>query len=258
MRQNMESPEDALREAQAAEVGGDLALAESLLRAASNRWKREPEFKLRHARVLRALGNERKALKVYRSVLKAHPQRADVAMNAAQTATSLNKLRLAESLWSRALSVGAQADIATEGLCRTIWTRGRKEESWERAKVAFVQGGSSSRVLHDFLRECAPIIGTSVPEIDLLETSELDGNFAPSESRRELSLKPATFSTDSVESMAGISAADLSAPADQELTDLLGENESRQQIDMSALSTRTEAPVAGAEVDIPEDLLDFD
>ena len=169
MRQNMESPEDALREAQAAEVGGDLALAESLLRAASNRWKREPEFKLRHARVLRALGNERKALKVYRSVLKAHPQRADVAMNAAQTATSLNKLRLAESLWSRALSVGAQADIATEGLCRTIWTRGRKEESWERAKVAFVQGGSSSRVLHDFLRECAPIIGTSVPEIDLLE-----------------------------------------------------------------------------------------
>ena len=95
----MESPEDALREAQSAEVGGDLALAESLLRAASNRWKREPEFKLRHARVLRALGNERKALKVYRSVLKAHPQSADVAINAAHTATSLNKLRLAESLW---------------------------------------------------------------------------------------------------------------------------------------------------------------
>ena len=132
----MESPEDALREAQSAEVNGDIALAETLLRAASKKWRREPEFKMRHARVLRALGNERKALKVYRTVLKAQPQRADAAIGAAQTATSLNKLRLAESLWSRALSVGAQADVATEGLCRTIWTRGRKEESWERAKVA--------------------------------------------------------------------------------------------------------------------------
>ena len=118
--------------------------------------------------------------------------------------------------------------------------------------------GSSSRVLHDFLRECAPIIGTSVPEIDLLETSELDGDFAPSESRREISMKPATISADSVESMAGISAADLSAPADQQLTDLLGENESRQQIDMSALSNQIETSAATAEVNIPEDLLDFD
>ena len=58
--------------------------------------------------------------------------------------------------------------------------------------------------------------------------------------------------------MAGISAADLSAPADQELTDLLGENESRQQIDMSALSNQIEASAATAEVNIPEDLLDFD
>ena len=56
-------------------------------------------------------------------------------------------------------------------------------------------------------------------------------------------LKPATFSADSVESMAGISAADLSAPADQELTDLLGENESRQQIDMSALSKGARGPL---------------
>ena len=255
----MESPEDALREAQSAEVNGDIALAETLLRAASKKWRREPEFKMRHARVLRALVNERKALKVYRTVLKAQPQRADAAIGAAQTATSLNKLRLAESLWSRALSVGAQADVATEGLCRTIWTRGRKEESWERAKVAFVQGGSSSQVLHDFLRECAPIIGTTVPEIDMLETGQLDTDFSQTESRREMNLKPATFSGESVEGMAGISATDLSAPADQELTELLGTNESHQQIDMSALQTSGSGPEAPAtNVEIPEDLLDFD
>ena len=256
--EDMESPEDALRQAQAAEVEGDLILAESLLRTASKRWKREPEFKMRHARVLRAIGQERKALKVYRAVLKAHPQRADAAMGAAQTATSLNKLKLAESLWSRALSVGVQADVATEGLCRTIWTRGRKEESWERAKVAFVQGGSSSRILHDFLRECAPIIGTSVPEIDLLETGQLDTDFTPIESRRELNLKPATFSGDSVEAMAGMSATDLSAPANQEVTELLGLNETRPQVDMSALQGGPKPAETTTGAVIPDDLLDFD
>lgn len=255
---SMESPEEALREAQEAEVQGELALAESLLRGASKRWKREPEFKMRHARVLRSMGNDRKALKVYRTVLKSHPQRADAAMNAAQTATSLNKLRLAESLWSRALSVGASADVATEGLCRTIWTRGRKEEAWERAKVAFVQGGSSSRILHDFLRECSPIIGTTVPQIDLLETGELEADFSPMESRRELTLQPAKFSGDSVEAMAGMTADDLSAPPSQEITELLGENESQPQIDMSALQYPSEAPTTPTEVAIPDDLLDFD
>ena len=254
----MESPEDALRDAQSAEVDGDLALAETLLRAACKRWKREPEFKMRHARILRALGHERKALKVYRAVLKSHPQRADAAIGAAQTAISLNKLRLAESLWSRALSVGAQSDVATEGLCRTIWARGRKDESWERAKVAFVQGGSSSRVLHDFLKECAPIIGTSVPEIDLLETGQLDSDFAPMESRRELNLKPVTFAGNSVEAMAGMSAAQLSSSADQELKELFGTNESIQQIDMSALDARDETAGAKTLAEIPEDLLDFD
>ncbi len=213
---------------------------------------------MRHARILRSMGNERKALKVYRRILKTHPQRADAALGAAQTATSLNKLRLAESLWSRALSVGAPADVATEGLCRAIWTRGRKEEAWERAKAAFVQGGSSSRVLHDFMRECSPIIGTTTPEIDLLETGELDSEFVQVQSRRELVLKPATFSGDSVESMAGITAADLSAPVAQEITELLGGNETRTQIDMSALGSGSGPNGPTSEVEIPEDLLDFD
>ncbi|MDP6845285.1 MAG: hypothetical protein QF722_07050, partial [Candidatus Thalassarchaeaceae archaeon] len=89
----MESPEQALSDAHAAEIGGDLKMAESILRNASKKWRREPEFKMRHGRILRSLGNERKALKVYRAVLKAHPQRSDAAVAAAETASSLNKLR---------------------------------------------------------------------------------------------------------------------------------------------------------------------
>ena len=232
----MDSPEQALRDAHAAEVDGDLHLAESILRVASKQWRREPEFKMRHGKVLRSLGYEKKALKVYRSVLKAHPQRADAATAAAETASSLNKARLAELLWSRALSVGAPTDVATVGLCRAIWIRGRKEESWERAYSAFIQGGNSSRFLHDFLRECSPIIGTQVPEIDILETGQLDDEYQSPTTRREMTLQPATFSADSVESMAGIQAKDLSAPSNDAITDLLDLDEREHQIDMSAMS----------------------
>ena len=254
----MESPEQALREAHAAEIEGDLHLAESILRSACKRWRREPEFKMRHGKVLRSLGNERKALKVYRAALKAHPHRADAAIAAAETAASLNKSRLAESLWGRALSVGAPTDVATVGLCRAIWIRGRKEEAWERARSAFVQGGNSSRLLYDFLCECSPIIGTHVPELDLLETGELNDPLSAPDSRRELTLTPASFSADSLESMAGITAADLSAPSSEEISALLGDEQGHQQVDMSAMDQKKPAKESQPEVEIPDDLLDFD
>ena len=254
----MDSPEQALRDAHAAEVAGDLNLAESILRAASKRWRREPEFKMRHGKVLRSIGKERKALKVFRSVLKDHPQRADAAIAAAETASSLNKSRLAESLWGRALSVGAPTDVATVGLCRTIWIRGRKEEAWERARSAFLQGGNSSRILHDFLRECSPIIGTQVPELDVLETGELTTESTSIESRRELSIDPPIFAADSVEAMAGITAADLQASPSDEVTELLGDNHTQHQIDLSAISNAKSSKESRADVEIPDDLFDFD
>lgn len=254
----MDSPEQALRDAHAAEVEGNLHLAESILRTACKRWRREPEFKMRHAKVLRGLGNERKALKVYRSVLKAHPHRADAAIAAAETATSLNKSRLAESLWGRALSVGAPTDVATVGLCRTIWVRGRKEEAWERARSAFVQGGNSSRILYDFLCECSPIIGTTVPQLDLLETGELNDDLSSLDSRRELSLSPATFSGDSLESMAGITAAELAASPNEEISTLLGDDSEHSQVDMSAMDPTQSAKENQTDVELPDDLLDFD
>tara|TARA_B100001750_G_scaffold147607_1_gene118052 strand:- start:280 stop:1044 length:765 start_codon:yes stop_codon:yes gene_type:complete len=254
----VDSPEQALRDAHAAEVEGDLHLAESILRTACKRWRREPEFKMRHAKVLRGLGNERKALKVYRSVLKAHPHRADAAIAAAETATSLNKSRLAESLWGRALSVGAPTDVATVGLCRTIWIRGRKEEAWERARSAFVQGGNSSRILYDFLCECSPIIGTTVPQLDLLETGELNDDLSSPDSRRELSLSPATFSGDSLESMAGITAAELAASPDDEISTLLGDDSEHSQVDMSAMDQSKSTKETQTDVELPDDLLDFD
>ena len=254
----VDSPEQALIDAHSAEVDGDLQLAESILRNASKKWRSEPEFKMRHGRILRSLGNERKALKVYRSVLKAHPQRSDAAVAAAETATSLNKLRLAESLWGRALAVGADTDLATVGLCRIIWNRGRKEEAWQRAYGAFIQAGSSSKKLHDLMQECSPIIGMQVPEIDLLDTSDFDSDFDNMPSRRELPLQPTQFSADSVEAMAGITADELTAPVSEEISELLGETVSHQEVDLTAIDQAVSKASATTDVEIPDDLLDFD
>jgi len=254
----VETPEQVLREAKTAEENGDLTLAERILSSASKRWRNEPEFKMRHARILRGMGREKKALKVYKNILKTHPQRSDAALFAAETATSLSKLRLAESLWSRALSVGVSADIATAGLCRVIWIRGRKEEAWERAKSAFIQGGSSSRILHEFLRECSPILGADVPEIDLLETGDLDTSVETIATRRQLSIPSTEFGSDSVESMAGITVSAGGSPPDQSVFDLLGDDTKTTLVDMSAVERPSTSKVDKSEIDLPDDLLDFD
>jgi len=254
----VETPEQVLRDAQIAEENGDLASAERILGTASKKWRNEPEFKMRHARVLRSMGWEKKALKVYRNVLKTHPQRADAALFAAETATSLNKSRLAESLWSRALSVGVSADVATEGLCRVIWTRGRKEEAWERAKSAFIQRGSSSKILHNFLCECAPILGTNIPELDILEAGDLSISVESMPTRRELSMPSTEFGSDSVESMAGVTIGESTVVPESSVFELLGDDSESSPIDMSAVEQPAIVKVPDIEIDLPDDLLDFD
>ena len=256
----MASPEQALREAHDAEISGDLSVAESILRDAVKRWKREPEFKMRHARVLRTMGLEKRALKVYRSVLKTNPQRADAAQAAAETAMALGKAKLAETLWGRALAVGAPTDVATTGLCRAMWLRGRREEAWEQALQSFVQNGRASRPLHEFLIECSPILGMSVPGLDLLDVSELEeGGRGPALVRDDAMLKPATFATDSMEAMAGIDAQALLEPSNVQDVDLLsGTGDSAAAVDMSALALPRPSVSARPKDEIPDDLLDFD
>ena len=213
----MEGPEDALREAQSAESSGELVLASTILRSAVKRWKREPEFKMRYGRVLRKLGQDRRALKMYRAVLKSHPQRADAAQAAAESAQSLGKVKMAEMLWARALSVGAQVDVATVGLCRAKWARGLKEEAWELALQCFVQNGRNSKSLHDFLIECSPILGTSVPDFDQFDIATLEAENNPSlEIRNESRIDASSFGSDSVESMAGISVEELTSAGENQ------------------------------------------
>jgi tetratricopeptide (TPR) repeat protein len=255
------SPEQALREAHDAEMNGDLSVAESILRDAVKRWKREPEFKMRHARVLRTMGLEKRALKVYRSVLKTNPQRADAAQAAAETAMALGKAKLAETLWGRALAVGAPTDVATTGLCRAMWLRGRREEAWEQALQSFVQNGRASRPLHEFLIECSPVLGMSVPDLDLLDVSELKeaGGRGPALVRDDAMRTPATFATDSMEAMAGIDAQALLDLSNVQNVDLLSDTiDSAAAVDMSALALPRPSVSARSKDEIPDDLLDFD
>ncbi len=112
--------------------------------------------------------------------------------------------------------------------------------------------------MHDFLRECSPIIGTQVPEIDILETGELNDDFSPISSRRELAIESPTFAADSVEAMAGITADDLAAPASEAITELLGGNDPQHQIDMSEMGKVSTDKKPQSDVEIPDDLFDFD
>ena len=86
----------------------------------------------------------------------------------------------------------------------------------------------------------------------------MDNEYQSPTTRRELALQPATFSADSVESMAGIKATDLSAPANDAITDLLDLDVREQQIDMSAMSKKPSVKTPRTDIEIPDDLFDFD
>ncbi|MEC8927068.1 MAG: hypothetical protein VYB17_02270 [Candidatus Thermoplasmatota archaeon] len=78
------------------------------------------------------------------------------------------------------------------------------------------------------------------------------------DSRRELNLSPATFSADSLESMAGITAAELAASPNEEISSLLGDEVEQPQVDMSAIGQTQPTKESRTDVEIPDDLLDFD
>jgi tetratricopeptide (TPR) repeat protein len=259
----VETPEQALRTAHSLEVEGDIATAAEVLKDASKRWKREPEFKMRHARVLRRLGRDKKALKVFKTVIRAHPQRADAAQGAAECAQALGKAKAAEKHWSRALALGATHDVCSVGICRSMWVRGKREESWHQAVAAFTGDGSRSVALHDFLKEISPTVGIKVPDLDIMETIELDAA-ADARGGGQMtggSLEAPQFSSDSLELMAGIDgeAAATSAAAIQDAHELLSdEDEIESKIDMSALALPKPIISDREKIEIPEDILDFD
>ncbi len=259
----METPEQALRTAHSLEVEGNLEVAAEILKDASKRWKREPEFKMRHARVLRRLGSDKKALKVFKTVIRAHPQRADAAQGAAECAQAIGKAKAAEKHWSRALSLGAAHDVCSVGICRSMWVRGKREESWHQAIAAFTGDGRRSVALHDFLKEISPAIGLKVPDLDVMETLELDAAADARGSGQVTggSLESPQFSSDSLESMAGVvsDSAAATAAAIQGAQSLLNDdNKVEGKIDMSALSLPKPIIADRKTVEIPEDILDFD
>ncbi len=58
--------------------------------------------------------------------------------------------------------------------------------------------------------------------------------------------------------MAGITAADLTAPVGDEISELLGGSEISQKVDLSAVDTVAKKTATSTDVEIPDDLLDFD
>jgi hypothetical protein len=58
--------------------------------------------------------------------------------------------------------------------------------------------------------------------------------------------------------MAGIQAEDLSSPSNDAISDLLDLDEREHQIDMSAMSQGPSVKASRTDIEIPDDLFDFD
>ena len=152
----MESPESVLRDALSLEAAGDLFGAESLLKRACGIWKSEPEFKLRHAKILVKLGQAKRALKRFREVMKSHPQRVEAPSGAAKAAFGLQRYKLAEKLYIRAMAIGLAGDAAALGIAACQLARGNHELAWNTALTRFESGQRSHQGLHQLLTEISP------------------------------------------------------------------------------------------------------
>lgn len=240
----MTSPEEILATVRQALSSGDLEGAEIALRTAKKRWKREPEFAVRHANVLVQQGKHGQALKVYRKVMKKAPERLDACISAAECAIQTGKGRLAEKLFSRGIGLGLSLDDATLGIARSLVIRSQHHLAWEKAIVQFKSSGNKSKGLHDLLKEISPQTGISVPSLDQFDTAIIDADIESV--RRDYPdprLAENTFDAGSFEAMAGVDRGTLVESDDFLTDDLLSVTSSGGTslgIDLSALQDKPE------------------
>jgi tetratricopeptide (TPR) repeat protein len=239
----MVSPDEILATVRDALAAGDLELAEQSLREASRTWKREPEFAVRHAGVLVRLGKHAQALKVYRKAMKRAPERLDACKGAAECAIKIGNGKLAEKLYSRATGLGMNLDEVALGIARSYILRSQHQMAWEKASVQFKASGNKSKDLHNLLKEISAQVGSSVPQLDDFDSSDID--LLLSDVRREISdprLASHTFEAGSIEAMAGVDSTTLLENTAIMDDDLLSESRSdagttNLGIDLSALET---------------------
>lgn len=244
----MDSPEDVLNAVRDALVAGDLATAEVVLRQASKRWSREPEFSIRHAKVLSQMNNEKSAYKIYRKVMKKAPERLDACRGAADSAIKIGKGRDAEKLYGRAIGLGMSLDEASGGIARSLSIRKRYAEAWDKAITQFNDSGRKSRDLHSFLTEISPIVGAGVPplnEFDMADVEQIQVKVRRDQDDPDLTGK--TFEAGSLEAMAGVDKGTLVDDDILGFEGLLDENksaggETSLGIDLSFLADTTQSP----------------
>lgn len=246
----MDTPEDVLSSIREAMNAQDYVRAENELKAASKRWKNEPEFAVRHAGVLVKLGRDKEALKVYRKVMKKAPERLDACRGAAQSALSLGKAKLAEKLFSRATGLGLNLDEAALGIARCMLLRRHFLDAWKKAEYQFKESGNRHRGLHEFLVEIAPQVGLSTPRLDEFDSVSL--HQIQDEVRRDTPdqrLQSHNFAAGSLEAMAGVDRGTLVDADSLDSGELLGGSKIGQGstnlgIDLSLLTESSSAPIA--------------
>ena len=267
----MESPESVLREAISLEAAGDLFGAESMLKRACGVWKSEPEFKLRHADILVKLGQAKRALKRFREVMKSHPQRVEAPRGAAAAAFSLQRYKLAEKIYIRAMSIGLGGDEAALGIASCQLKRGNVELAWHTALTRFEKGQRSHQGLHQLLTEMSAILGRVPPALETYDSiyggtgvnSESTVSFQEIASHRNDAASTSSTNADSMEELAGISAHELRSNVEEDTLNLLTANEDVQtprsevEIDMSSIETLSKT-VDVRSTEASDDILDFD
>jgi hypothetical protein len=242
----MTSPEEVLVTVRQAMSSGDLESAEIALRDARKRWKKEPEFAVRHANVLVKQGKHAQALKVYRKVMKKAPERLDACIGAAECAIQTGKGKLAEKLYSRGIGLGLSLDDATLGIARSLVIRSQHHLAWEKAILQFKSSGNKSKGLHGLLKEISPQTGISVPSLDQFDTAIIDTNIEGV--RRDTPdprLAENTFAAGSFEAMAGVDRDTLVESGDfaaDVLLDVTASGGTSLGIDLSALQEPTQKP----------------
>lgn len=142
---------------------GDAATALQELKQAVKLYPQAVEARWRYGRLLQQQGEPAKALKQFNRLVSLLPERLDVLQAAASAALSAGRSKEAVRLWERALAQGMDVDVATEGLARSLMSRGDLEGAWRRAEERYQEGGQIDDGLFAVLEELATALRREPP-----------------------------------------------------------------------------------------------
>ena len=122
---------------------------------------------------------------------KKRPERGDIAFNLAKCMQNESNHRQAIKWFERSISLNYSLDDSALGLARSLISKNRPDDAWNRLLARFEETGNSNSDIHILLSELALLLTKKVPPLqNYSEGGGLENTFSESINMENIVLEP--------------------------------------------------------------------